>query len=630
MTEWYDDPTFYFPDRALPPRPRRVRQGVYGNGRLANRQDIEPLLAPPQPGEHALCLPDITLLVEAGPDGSALQPLLHRALTLAAHLLQRHILLDGTTGAGKTQKLILPLLRAALADPRHTIFAIDAKGGVLFDFVCYLARRHRPGQRVEQVNLKDAARTTVHWNPATRLRTRADALQMAHAVVTNAETGVQGSGGGVNELFWVNSSINLLADILLALVHDPKETASLARAKEIVDRDAYELATFADRHPHHEEFDRRYPAIARVLEGREHVTQQCVVADLAMRLQLLGDEHIAAATSAPGGLDLTALLRQGGVLILEVPEAHSKQLVPLTNLFVSQLFSALMDEAMRSPGGRLPRPCSVFLDEFGSAVGRLADFDCRLSTLRSRAVSVVAAVQTLSQIAHLYGNGAGAVLGGFCTKVFFGGGLDQADARYASELSGVCTVESVTVTETNEVGAEDACRLSLTRVPTARAVLLPEEVARPPVNPLLGAPVTVFLPDAPPCLAYLPPAYQVPELAAALGQPAAGEVGLRSGGKTDATLGEAELTGRARAWWDRLKKLLPADQLGDLLTRLDGLREAHAQLAEPKPSLLEMFAAACRDSGTQDLQASLSFLHWSLAQKVEAQTRDADGKARSP
>jgi hypothetical protein len=66
-------------------------------------------------------------------------------------------------------------------------------------------------------------------------------------------------------------------------------------------------------------------------------------------------------------------------------------------------------------------------------------------------------------------------------------------------LSGVCTVESVTVTETNEAGTEEGVRLSHTRAPLARAALLPEEIARPQAHPLLGAPVTAFLRDCRRC-----------------------------------------------------------------------------------------------------------------------------------
>ena len=241
--------------------------GVFGNGRLASSRDLEPLLAPPATAEAGLSLPEATLLVETSADGSALKPLMHQRLHLPPDLLERHVLIAGTTGAGKTMKVLLPLLAAAVRDPLRTVLAVDAKGGVLFDFVRCLAQRHRPGQRVEQVNLKDVERATIHWNPASRLRNRSDALLIAHSVVTNAETAVQGAGGGANELFWVSSSINLLADVLLALRDDPKEIASLARAKEIVDKDAYALKAFVDSHPCKKEFSRKYPAIVRVLEG---------------------------------------------------------------------------------------------------------------------------------------------------------------------------------------------------------------------------------------------------------------------------------------------------------------------------------------------------------------------------
>ena len=308
------------------------------------------------------------------------------------------------------------------------------------------------------------------------------------------------------------------------------------------------------------------------------------------------------------------------MLILEVPEAHSRQLVPLTNLFVGQLFSALMDEAMRSPRGRLARPCTVVLDEFGSAVGKLADFDCRLSTLRSRGVSVVAAVQTLSQIENLYNKGAGAVLEGFCSKLFFGGGLAQADARYASELSGVCTVESVTVTETNEVGVEESVRLSYTRVPTVRAVLLPEEVARPQVHSLLGAPVTAFLPGMPPFQAYLTPAYEQGELAAAL------QAGTESGSPPDDLAARESALGKGlpasfQPAWQQIRQRFDRDRLGKLLDELEALREVHEQLTEPRSSLLELFVKATRDSGTRDVAATLSYLHWQLVRQLEGVKR---------
>ncbi len=130
---------------------------------------------------------------------------------------------------------------------------------------------------------------------------------------------------------------------------------------------------------------------------------------------------------------------------------------------------------------------------------------------------MVAAVQTVSQLEHLYGRAAEAVLENFSTKVFLGGAISLADAKRASELSGQCTVSSVSVTTSGEAGSAWSGTVSRTKTPVPRPVLLPDEIARPPENPILGLPATVFLPGRPPFYAYFPPAYESPPLVAALG-----------------------------------------------------------------------------------------------------------------
>jgi type IV secretory pathway TraG/TraD family ATPase VirD4 len=533
----------------------------------------------------------------------------------------------GTTGSGKTQKLILPQLAADLRDPDRTLIALDAKGGVLFPFLQDLAKRYRPGQVVHQVNFKQPARNTIIWNPTTRIHTRADALEVAHAVCTNSDLDANADrSGSHNDKFWIHSSINLLSDLLLVLARSTREVKSMARAKQLLDGYAYDLAVFADAHKIK---TAEYPALCRALEGSSHVTQQSVVADLAQRMLLFGDENVVACTCQPNELDLGELIRSGGVLVLEVPEAHAGQLLPLTSLFITELFQVLLNEAQAAPDGRLPRPVSVTLDELGSACGRLPEFDRRLSTLRSRGVSVTGAVQTLGQLESLYGKGAGAITEGFCTKIFFGGGLGHADARFASELSGVCTVENVTVTETEEVG-EDTLRVSRTRTPTPRPVLLPEEVCRPPVSTLLGSPVTVFTPALPPFQAYLTPAYQMPDLARALesGRPAApAPDGDPLEGQIRASkqrLGWRDLTGPARAWWRRQEKKGRKQRtrfLG-LLRRLEALAPLYRRLsAAPAPGLLAELYHAHRANGASRLATTLAYLRYHLRRRLEEQQR---------
>jgi len=593
--DWRNDPSLWMRPGDLPARPARLASGIHGNARLANRRDLAALLRCPEPG--SLFLPEATLLVEEAEDGSRLAPCLHAGLHLPATWRERHVLAIGSTGCGKTQKLILTQLAADMADTQRTIIALDAKGGVLPGYVQALARRYRPDQAVRVINFKSTSRTTHRWNPAQRITSRHQALEIAHAVCSNVEDAA--SESRTNEAFWLFSSINLLADVLRLLADDPREISSLARAKQVIDNSAYDLAVLSDHHPFKNNFEQRYPALRRYLDGSNNVTQQSIVADCAMRMTLFADEAIARTTSGPDELDLRGLIREGGVLILEIPEAHARQLTPLTNLFITLLLGALLDEAMESPGGRLQRPCSVILDELGSACGRLPEFETRLATLRSRGVAITGAVQSLRQLEHLYGASA-SVADGFSTKLFFGGALSPADAKLASELAGLCTV----VCETHSISKTPDGQVTQTRSrgPAARPVLLPDEVARPTVHPLLGSPVTIFTPDTPPFYAYLVPAYERPELAACLAE------------------GEA----RERQWQERLRQLRA--ELHRLKTALnwDGLRgEAFAwwheveargeELLHEMLSLLEPLGPGWLEECAKSVQASRlpdSFRAW--------------------
>jgi type IV secretory pathway TraG/TraD family ATPase VirD4 len=552
--DWRHDPSLWMRPGDLPARPPRLSPGIHGNARLANRRDLTALLRSPEWG--SLFIPEATLLVEDAEDGSQLAPCLHSGLHLPADWRERHVLAIGSTGCGKTQKLILTQLAADMADPERTIIALDAKGGVLPGYVQALARRFRPEQTVRVVNFKSTTRTTHRWNPAQRIASRHLALEIAHAVCSNVEDAA--SESRTNEAFWLFSSINLLADVLRLLADDPREISSLARAKQVIDNSAYDLAVLSDNHPFKNSFEQRYPALRRYLDGSSNVTQQSIIADCAMRMTLFSDEAIARTTSGADELDVRGLIREGGVLILEIPEAHAKQLTPLTNLFVTLLLGALLDESMESPGGRLERPCSVILDELGSACGRLPEFETRLATLRSRGVAITGAVQSLRQLEHLYGASA-SVADGFSTKLFFGGALSPTDAKLASELAGTCTV----VCETHSVSKapDGQVTQSRSRGPAARPVLLPDEVSRPAVHPLLGPPVTVFTPNTPPFYAYLVPAYERQELAACLAEGERAERQLQEQlrqmraeiRRLKGVLGWEALRGEAFAWWHEVE-----------------------------------------------------------------------------
>lgn len=618
---WHDEPSFWYHEEDLPRRPRRARDAVFGAGRLATAAELDRFTSFDPTDRHALRMNTVGLLVEPDDRGRTLRALPPSDLYWPREYREKHMLAVGLTGVGKTQKLILPQLAEDVRQPGRAVIALDAKGGVLFEFIRHLAAIHRPGQQVQQVNLKRPDRNTIGWNPARVIRSKKDALEIAHAVCSNVESGLP-----PKDPFWLNSSITLLADVLLAMGQIDPAHASLARAKDLIDAFPHGLAAFVHGH------DSAFPAIERVLESPNQNPSSSIIADLAMRLMLFGDEGIVQCVCQENELDLKRLINDAGLLVLEVCESDATELTPLTNLFITRMFSTLMNMADARVDRRLPGPTSITLDELGSACGRIQDFEKRLATLRSRGVSLIGAVQTLSQLHDIYGHSATAIIGNFNTKLYFGGGLGVPDARFASEESGTMTAEFVQV---SKISTGKHSTTSRTVTPVSRPVLLPEEIARPVEHPLFGPPVTILTPTLPPFMAYLTPAHQIPGVREALPASSVFEVSSWSNLDEDtstemsaderviqlskAHLGWRKLPETDLHWWSELEARYRTEH-GSFARLLQGLVELlplYRQVTGREDGLLQEFRSESPNSGVTNVEGNIAFLMWRLTQRLE-------------
>lgn len=466
----------------LPPYVPRVPIPVFGTSRRAQAHDVADWLVP-LPGERADTSPDTAAVlssVHAIVDDTRRRrhDLVAGSLVLRPDLLHRHLLVVGPPGVGKTTQVMLPLILALLRNLRRTVVVFDPKGDQ-FPLLRKLAvRSGRPRSSIVRLDLTDPD-GSIGWNPLRRGLTRTDALAVATALVMSSE-----AKNPVDSPFWRNSAMELLVEILLGLCGDPDETLTLPRVLEIVNLPRPALLAWLRGHGAHK--------FAAFLESGSHNAETCL-ADVGMRLLALFDRDLCAVLSHDE-LDLQRLFQRPMVLVVEMNEARIDRLRPIFNLLVQQLLDLAIEVTERRADARLPFPASLVIDEFGSAIGAIPRFPVHLNTLRSRGVGIVAAVQSTSQIRALYGHEAGAVLGGFSSKIWFPN-VDHDDAETASRGSGTMTVA---------LPAQDG---HVQHVP--RRVFLPEEIAQPPEHPILGRPVTIRFADQRTVQAYLPPMYRL-------------------------------------------------------------------------------------------------------------------------
>jgi ATP-dependent Clp protease ATP-binding subunit ClpX len=478
-----------FPPGTLPHRPPRSRS-MGSASHWANESDLGRWLKRPEE-PHVTTLSEATILVEESTESERLKPLRSRALHWPLEFRNRHLLTVGKNGSGKTTRVILPLIASDLADPDRTLVILDAKGDLTAPVLALVEQLRGPNARVHYLNFEAPERST-GWNPLAGIRDRIDADEAANAVAQSLPTSREDSP------FFRQACAKMMAAIITALTSHP-HLLNPGQIYRLVEGGATALKKFATRY----RLDIMKDGF--LFDGSNG---QTTMQELRNLLQAWGDDKVAACT-AHGEFTFDRLQDEPCVVILAASEDGTLQ--PVINTFFQMLFRWIT-ETTREQGGRLKRPLSLILDEFATAIGRVPKLDKRINTLRSRNVSLVAAVQTVTQISTTYREGATELLTGFNSTIYLTP-LDLGDAERAARETGEMVVESI--------DTQDGSKTSVRHSP--RPVLTTIEIASPTNHPVLGTPATVCLPQTPVFQAYLCPIFKHPEFARLFARPLASE-----------------------------------------------------------------------------------------------------------
>lgn len=427
-----------------------------------------------------------------------------KILSIPIEERNRHILAIAKTGSGKTTKLILPILyHDCMCEHRSTI-VIDSKPE-MWRKLANMTRKYNPKKKILLFNPLDFHRS-LSWNILSKIETDTDAKLIANTIIM-ATDNPQSKG---DSPFFRNNALTLLNSIMVGLLSDPKEELSMPRIHELVQSGIQNLCNWFESHPKALRNTRTFVELAR--SGSQNA--DTIMSELAMRLSAWDLEAIRT-TTAFNELDMEVLIKEPTLLIIEFRESELEMLRPLANVIVIELLRYLTKMAEKYPGTCLPRPVSLVIDEFASALGRLPDIHVKLNTLRSRNVSIVAAIQSIGQIKANYSQDADSVLAGFGTKIFMPA-LDVQDSEWASKETGNMTIrfQTTSVGSNRKIVEWFASKNKGSQEQVQqRPVLTPEEIGRPIDNCS-----TFFLPNTPPFQGFLVPYYKDNEIRARISE----------------------------------------------------------------------------------------------------------------
>lgn len=475
-------------------RPNRSKGNELGSGDMASRVHAEKWLKPQDENDTTLVVSDLR--------GSEPLSAKNGKLYIPGEERNRHVLFIAKTGSGKTTKAILPILYSDCLSKQRSTVVIDSKPE-MWDKLAEMTHTLNPEKKILLFNPLDRVRS-LSWNILSKVEDDTDAKLIANTLIMATDNPTAKS----DSPFFRNNALSLLNALMVGLVNDGNEVLSMPRVHELINSGKEELCDWLEVHPAAIRNSKTFVDLAR--SGSQNA--DTILSELGMRLAAW-DLTAIRSTTFYEELDLKCLVEEPTLFIIEFRESEIEMLRPMANVIVIEILRYLTKLAERYPGQKLPRPVGFVIDEFASALGRLPDIHVKLNTLRSRNVSIVAAIQSIAQIKANYDKDADSVLAGFSSKILMPM-LDFQDAEWASKETGTMTIRFKTQTSGTNRRVVDAFahrNKGENEQVQQRAVLTPDEIGRPIDNC-----ATFFMPNTPVFQGHLVPYYKLKEMSKAI------------------------------------------------------------------------------------------------------------------
>ena len=369
-------------------------------------------------------------------------------------------MLDGS-GAGKSATYSKPNAYKMLGSYVFT----DPKGELYDDTAGYL-KAH--GYNVKVLNLVNPANSD-GYNPLAHIESELDVDVIANTIVKG-----QKSEAGSSDPYWDDMAEMLLkALIYYLLAKRPPEEQNLASCAEMVraanaNGGSNLLTELMSELPYDHPARMNYKSI----EIAPEKTYGSILSSLQSKLGKFDSREIAEVTSTDT-INFEEIANEKTALYVISSDTHTAYDFLLT-IFFSQLIQQLYNYADQN-GGKLKVPCFFILDEFAN-IGKIPDFDKKISTSRSRKISFSVILQNLDQLEAVYEKSHETIVGNCDTHVFLGSNSFKTVEYFSKELGEKTIVrESTSVNrdaKKHKTGTSDSEQIM------ARALMTPDELRR--------------------------------------------------------------------------------------------------------------------------------------------------------
>lgn len=367
---------------------------------------------------------------------------------------------DGS-GSGKSSAYSIPNAYQCLGSYVFT----DPKGELYDKTAGYLKSK---GYDIKVLNLVHPQYSD-GYNPLMHVSSELDVDVIANTVIKG-----QAQEGSKSDPYWDDMAEMLLKSLIYYLLATrPDEEQNLASCAELVRAanakgGSNTLTELISKLP----YDHPARMYYKSIEIAPEKTYGSILSTLQSKLGKFDSKEIAELTSTDT-IDFDQIAQKKTAVYVISSDTHTAYDFLLT-IFFSQMIQQLYDFADNN-GGELPMPAFFILDEFAN-IGRVPDFDKKISTSRSRKISFSVILQNLDQLEAVYEKSYETIIGNCDTHVFLGSN-SQKTVEYFSKALGEKTIsrDNISVNRDKQNAKQGK---SVSDQIMARALLTPDELRR--------------------------------------------------------------------------------------------------------------------------------------------------------
>lgn len=372
-----------------------------------------------------------------------------------------NVLVVGGSGSGKSASYSIPNAYQMLGSYVFT----DPKGE-LYDRTAGYLKQH--GYEIKVLNLV-RPQNSDGYNPLMHISSEIDVDVIANTIVKGQKA--EGSG---SDPFWDDSAEMLLKALIYYLMATrPEEEQNLASCAELVraansNGGSNLLTELMSKLPYDHPARMNYKSI----EIAPEKTYSSILSTLQSKLGKFDSKEIAELTSTDT-INFEEIGNKKTAVYVISSDTHTAYDFLLT-IFFAQMIQQLYNHADEN-GGALKVPTYFILDEFAN-IGKVPDFDKKISTSRSRKISFSVILQNLDQLEAVYEKSYETIIGNCDTHVFLGSNSYKT-VEYFSKALGEKTIERDSIS-VNKDKHYFRTGVSKSDQVMARALMTPDELRR--------------------------------------------------------------------------------------------------------------------------------------------------------